>query len=153
MPRGVKGSGKTKKAKTKGAKKAARAVTKPAVRQQYGSVPATVLINLLNGHAAAKRKTMNISTEIGKQIAAAVETKYLNRKVFAALTRIWKLEPAELRDWLDVWEDCLDKSGLKARAESAPPLMAADDHPDADVDTGNEVAEAFPEEQHAVAAE
>jgi hypothetical protein len=56
-----------------------------------------------------------------KDLLSTAENDYgLNKKIFALIRRLDKLEPEELAVWIETFDDYFVKSGLKARADSAP---------------------------------
>jgi hypothetical protein len=114
--------------------------------------PGTEVKRLLNLKKRGKRQTWEINSEIGKEIAAAVDKKYLNRKAFAVIDKMWLMEAEELRNHWDTVLYYFEATGLLELYESAPALLpVTEDEVDDEEDREN--VSSFPMPDRRSAAE
>jgi hypothetical protein len=96
------------------------------------------LVSLLADARKSYKEQRSISGELGAMIKDAAEHHALHRGVFGTITKLDRMEPEKLRDWLDNFDYQLEASGLLKRAEAVQPLdldgfAETDERPDTNV--------------------
>lgn len=84
------------------------------------------LRSLMQTCRSGDKKVSSLNGETREAIAFAVEKHHLHKGVFSTIRRLDKMEPPDLAMWFDTFLVYFDKSGLRARAESAPGLPMAE---------------------------
>jgi hypothetical protein len=81
-------------------------------------ISAGKLKKLLGAHRAAIRDAAQIASALGSELKDAKKNNHLHLGAFKNIAKLDKMEPEELRNYMDHWEYYYDVSGLKKRAES-----------------------------------
>src|SRR5438105_4983581 len=80
------------------------------------------LKSLLASTNTAKSDIAGINEGLKEEVQAAVERHQLNKKVFSVIAKLDRMEPEQLRAWLDTFDQYLELSGLQSRAEAVQPM-------------------------------
>jgi hypothetical protein len=110
-------------------------------KQEATSIGPRKLKDLLAAVRGHQADMDSVRGDIGQLIGDAVEKNGLDKKVFALIRKLDKMEPARLHDFMETFDDYFVKSGLKTRADSAPSFQM--DKPEGEAD--EEEQEAIPE--------
>jgi uncharacterized membrane protein len=70
----------------------------------------------------AKADAKEITSALADAIKTAAEKHHLHKKVFRQMVALDRMEPEELRHYLDTFDHYLDISGLQGRAEAVQPM-------------------------------
>jgi hypothetical protein len=76
------------------------------------------LKKLMGAHRAAVRDSAQIAQALGAEIREASKNNHLHTGAFKLACKLDKMEPEELRSFMDNFEYYYDVSGLKKRADS-----------------------------------
>lgn len=76
------------------------------------------LKKLISSHRSSVRDAAQIAQSLGAEIKDAVKNNHLHARAFKAICSLDKMEPEELRLYMDNFEYYYDVSGLKKRADS-----------------------------------
>jgi hypothetical protein len=104
-------------------------------------ISAGALKDLLNKALRSAEDKHDISMVFGTEVANAVKTKHLNRKMFNVYKGIWKMDAEGLRNWRDEFDLYWDLLGLDDKYQSAPPLFPIGEDPE-QPEPNTELAEA-----------
>jgi len=110
---------------------------KPKTEGARPAISRSKLLSLMASARAAKKDIAGISGSLGSEIKQAVENNHLNKKVFRDLCKLDRMEPEELKLYLEDFEHGLDISGLQARADSVQTMDLGDGDGDGE-DEGDE---------------
>lgn len=92
----------------------------PDKGEDRATIGRTKLQELLKECRAAQNDIDTARGEMGNSIAQATEEYHLNKKAFALIRKLDKMEPEKLRSFMDDFEAYFVMAGLLKRRESAP---------------------------------
>jgi hypothetical protein len=90
-------------------------------------ISANRLKKLLGTHRAAVRDAAQIAQALGSELKEAQKNHHLHLGAFKLAAKLDKMEPEELRSFMDHFDYYYDASGLKKRADSVQRLPMGDD--------------------------
>ena len=100
-------------------KKDEPAQTEPAKSEEVKAmISAGKLKKLLGAHRAAIRDASQIASALGSELKESKKNNHLHLGAFKLTAKLDKMEPEELRNFMDHFEYYYDVSGLMKRADS-----------------------------------
>jgi hypothetical protein len=95
------------------------AQTEPAKSEEVKAmISAGKLKKLLGAHRAAIRDASQIASALGSELKESKKNNHLHLGAFKLTAKLDKMEPEELRNFMDHFEYYYDVSGLMKRADS-----------------------------------